>query len=122
MAFKNFKGFLNERVVLEIIFIERHWRAFLWLQAVARGGDDGSGALARRLLLHWLRAFAGEAGLTISARFGRRFRQHKLYLAIGMAQFRQPGLQQCMVSRVVHQAEMIFKFRIEPDDQKIISE
>ena len=74
----------------------RIWRAL----QLARGGRRGSCA-----------------GLRRSA--GGRFRLDEFDLRVGVAQFRQLGLQQRVVARIVHQAEMILKFRVETDDQNV---
>ena len=45
-----------------------------------------------------------------------------LIMRIGVAEFRELGCEQRVVARVVHQAEVVRKFRIEADDQDILLE
>ncbi len=39
-----------------------------------------------------------------------------------MAEFRKFGLEQSVIARVVHEAEVILKFRVKADDQNIFLE
>src|SRR6266446_9221383 len=52
LAFEDFQGFLNQRVVLKIVFVEGHWSELLF--HCCRGGSSGSGGASgprrRRLL------------------------------------------------------------------------
>ena len=45
-----------------------------------------------------------------------------LIIAVRVAEFGEFRLQQRVVARVVHEAEMIFKFRVEADDENIFLE
>ena len=60
---------------------------------------------------------AATAGAISRGRFGL----DEFDLAVRMAEFRELGLQQRVIARVVHQAEMIFKFGIEADGQECFS-
>lgn len=48
----------------------------------------------------------------------RRFSLDEFYLAMRMTKLSEFGLQKRVVARDIHEAEMIFEFRIKPNDQK----
>ena len=114
-ALENFQRFLNQRVVFEIVFVERHGRRFVlcrlrgsrgWFAGSARGcggfrgrGSRGRGGGGRGCFHH-----GGDA-------IGRRFGFYKFELSVVVSQFAELGLQQRVVAGVVHQGDVIFKFR-----------
>ena len=68
----------------------------------------------------------GGSGLCRSRRrrspFGGRFGLDELDLRVRMAEFGQLGLQQRVVARVVHQAEVVRELRIEADGEDVLRE
>ena len=97
LAFENFQRLLDQRVVLEIVFVERRAAGFSLRRLGGRGGLGGVAAEALPERPGRRRSFG-------SCRTRcRRLGLDEFDLAFGMAQFGQFGLQQRVVARVVHQ-------------------
>ena len=64
----------------------------------------------------------GRERLGLAHPAGGRLGLDELDHGVGLAQFGELGGQQGVVARIVHQAEMILKFGIEPDDENIFLE
>ena len=97
---------MNQRVVLEIVLVERHRRGFF------PAGRLGSAFAGLR------RGRGGGRGLgRLRCADGGRLVFNEFDLGVRVTQLGQLGLEQGMIAGIVHQTEVILKFGIETDGQ-----
>src|SRR5215470_16943313 len=125
LAFEQFQRLLNQRVVFEIVFVERNGSE---LFLPRRSGRDWLGCgigfstsrwSGRRRAL-WLRNAWGRNGFgTCFCKRGWRFRFDEFDLSVGMAEFSEFGLKQCVVTRIIDQADVVFELGVETDGEHV---
>ena len=116
LAFENLQGLLNQRVVLESIFVERNGGGFFLGGRGCNGFCNWQNGLRRCNRSD--RRGHGRFHFFSNGRFGL----DEFDLAVRVAEFGELRLQQSVIACVVHEAEVIFKFRVEADDQNIFYE
>ena len=124
LAFENFQGFLNQRIVFKIVFVEGNGGRF---RLCGRHGRRSRFGLLEFTLKRVSRTIPHIAGLNSNALvllrgYRRCFDFDEFNLRIGMAKLREFGLEQRVVARVVHESEMICKFGFEANREQILVE
>src|ERR1700690_3760912 len=96
LAFENFQSFLNQRVVFESFLVERNGGGFFF----GRGSNcPGSSPWTRGR--NWC-----DLNLLFNYFSNLRFGLDEFNLAIRVAEFGELGLEERVISRVVHEAEV----------------
>lgn len=113
---------LDERVVLEIILVERHRGGRFFLgRGRGLGGAGRCGGSGRGRGGSWRWRNRGRGG-NWSDTASRSVGPHKLDLYAGVAQFSQLGLKQRVVPRIVYETTMVVELGIKADGEQAFLE
>ena len=117
LTLEKLEGFPNQRIVLELVFAQPDWRRFFPGGRLGRGAFCRCRGRTRGARRRWGRGIDGV--WRRRSRLAWRFRLDELDLGLSVSELFELGLNDRSVLRIVHQFQVVGKFRIKSDGQQV---